>query len=253
MTMAVTATTAPRTAPTESRRREALKPLTTPPFVEWTGDRGGVCTSIGVWTPSLDLPCRQRGPTACGSILSHRTGFFNLEQRAILGDVRVALIGLALAATLAVTAVASGAPPIQPVGPPTVGDTTGLTATLSTDKAGAKPVAVTLKLRAFFQCGQPGMLSVKLPDSASVPNALAPTDVLVNTRHAAKLGRPSHNRINVTPAHRGGVLCHVMGPGLATLRFTTNAELGNPDSAGTYTISVRSGRTTYSAAVKITG
>ncbi len=163
----------------------------------------------------------------------------------------MALISLALATTLAVTAVASGAPPIQPVGP-TPGDE-GLTATLSTDKAGAKPVVLTLKLRAVFQCGQPGMLSVKLPDSASVPGALAPADVLVNTKHAAKLARPSHNRINVTPAHRRGVLCHVMGPGLATLRFTTNAGLGNPSSAGTYSISVRSGRATYSTAVRISG
>ena len=163
----------------------------------------------------------------------------------------MALIGLALATTLAVTAVASGAPPIQPVGP-TPGNE-GLTASLSTNKAGARPVVLTLKLRAVFQCGQPGMLSVKLPDSESVPAALAPADVLVNTKHAAKLGRPSHNRINVTPAHRGGVMCHVMGPGLASVRFTTNAGLGNPSSAGTYSISVRSGRTTYSTDVRISG
>ena len=129
----------------------------------------------------------------------------------------MALISLALATTLAVTAVASGAPPIQPVGP-TPGDE-GLTASLSTDKAGARPVVLTLKLRAVFQCGQPGMLSVKLPDSESVPAALAAADVLVNTKHAAKLGAavPQPDQRDTGASRGSPVPHHGTGPRNASL------------------------------------
>ena len=59
------------------------------------------------------------------------------------------------------------------------------------------------------------------------------------------------HRVTITTAHVGGLLCHVVAPGLVTLRFTKSAELGNPATPGTYTISVQRGRSTYRTAIHI--
>jgi hypothetical protein len=152
---------------------------------------------------------------------------------------------LVLAVALAATASAAAAPPVQPIGEGS------LSASLSTTKANAKPVEVTLKLHAELICGQPGArLIVRFPAGVSVPATLAPAAVLVDKTPAAAVAIAAH-WVTITTAHRGGVLCYVVAPGLVTLRFTKSAGLGNPASPGTYTITLQRGRSTYRTTVHI--
>jgi hypothetical protein len=156
---------------------------------------------------------------------------------------------LALAASFAATASAAAAPPV-PIGGSPVGEDS-LSASLSSMKANAKPVELTLKLHAELMCDQPGSpLIVALPADASVPTKLAPAAVLVDGKPSAAVAVTAH-RVTITTTHVGGLLCHVVAPGLVTLRFTKSARLGNPATPGTYTISVQRGRSTYRTPIHI--
>ena len=147
------------------------------------------------------------------------------------------------------------APPVEPIGSTTVA-TPGadmLTVSLSNAQAGAKRVALTLKLHTELICGQPGPspLVVKLPAAASVPTVISRRAVLVGTRPARAIAVHG-NTIRVAPPPHKGLLCDVVAPGTITVRFAKAARIGNPESPGTYTISLRRGRSTYAGSVRIT-
>jgi len=115
-----------------------------------------------------------------------------------------------------------------------------VTATLSSPKAGAKPVALTLRMRLELVCGQPGPgdAVVTLPKAAAVPASIGDGAVLVNGKRATAVSVSGHN-VSVALPRRPGVTCLSITPGTLTLVFTTRAGLGNPQAPGTYTISVR--------------
>lgn len=167
-------------------------------------------------------------------------------------NARVAGVGCALAAAVA-AATASAAVPIQPIpvnpgGP----NKPATTATLSTTKAGAKPVAVTLRLHYEMVCGQPGIgkAIVTLPDAADVPHAIDSTSVLVNGKPSPSVSVAGHDVSIAMPVHHG-VTCMSIGPGTLTLTLTRAAGIGNPTSAGTYTIRVHRNALAFAASVAI--
>jgi len=168
------------------------------------------------------------------------------EKGATIEAMRGTLAAILLAAATA--SAAAAAPPVAPItGQPGVGS---LTASLSSVKAGAKRVELTLSLHAYLVCGQPGTVVVRFPAGVTVPATVAPTAVLVDKVPAAAV-TVRLRQVTITAAHHGGATCTVLAPGLVTLRFTTSARLGNPASPGTYTITVEHGRETYRAAVRI--
>jgi hypothetical protein len=133
-------------------------------------------------------------------------------------------------------ASASAAIPVNPGGP----DMLVTTATLSSTKAAAKPVALTLKLHYEMQCGQPGIgkAVVALPEAVTVPARIDESAVLVNGKPAPLVSVSGHDVSIGMPARRSGVTCMIVGPGTLTLTLTRAAGLGNPKSAGTYTVHV---------------
>jgi hypothetical protein len=167
-------------------------------------------------------------------------------------DIRVAgVCSLIVAAATAAAATAAnpGPAPVNPGGP----DMPATSVTLSTARAGAKPVALTLKVHYEMVCNQPGLgkALVQLPQASSVPAHIDSADVLVNGKPAPAVTVSGHDISITMPAKRSGVTCMVMGPGTLTLSLTRAAGLGNPAKAGAYTIRVRRNTQSFQAAVHI--
>lgn len=155
----------------------------------------------------------------------------------------------ALLAATAATASAAAPVPVNPGGP----DMAAPTATLSSTKAGAKPVALTVTVHYEMVCGQPGTgkAVVALPSAAAVPARIDSTAVLVNGKPAPAVS-VSGNVVSITmPPRRPGVSCLVVGPGRLTLTLTRAAGIGNPRSAGTYMIRVLRNKLAFAASVAI--
>lgn len=151
----------------------------------------------------------------------------------------------------ATAAPAAAAPPVVPTTPGQL-EVGSLTASLSSPRAGARPVVLTLRVHTYLVCGQPGPIVVRFPTGSTLPATLTPAAVLVNNAPAAAVA--VHLRqVTITPARRSGITCNAVAPGLVTLRFTSSAQLGNPASAGTYTITVTHRRATYRTAVRVLG
>ncbi len=120
--------------------------------------------------------------------------------------------------------------------------------TLSSNRAGARPVAVTLMLRSELRCGRlPGRtLSLRLPARERVPKRIAATAVLVNRVHASSVTVSKHTLTIGIPRPKGAA-CYAIRPGPARLVITRAAGLGNPKIPGAYAFVVRHGAETATA------
>jgi hypothetical protein len=127
------------------------------------------------------------------------------------------------------------------------------TATLSSAKVGAKPVALTVKVHYEMVCGDPGQGTavVTLPSAAFVPGRMESSAVLVNGKPAQSVDVSGHDVSIAMPPRRPGVTCMVVGPGTLTLTLTRASGLGNPKKPGAYTIRVRRNTTSFQAKVQI--
>jgi hypothetical protein len=168
---------------------------------------------------------------------------------------RVTILVGVCCATLASAAAAANPPgPTEPIDSttPSAPAPPPASATLSSTKAGAKPVELTLKVRYDMICGQPGpgTAIVTLPPSVSLPGTIASAALLVNGKPAPKVDVSGHE-ISVTLPRRHGITCLVIAPGTLTLTFTKSAGLGNPARGGRYTIRVRHATRSFTAHVDI--
>lgn len=164
-------------------------------------------------------------------------------------NARVAVTGCALAAALSAAAASAATPPIDPGGP----NIPAPSATLSSAKAGVKPVALTLRVHYEMVCGNPGRgeAIVALPKAAFVPAQIEGSAVLVDGKHSPSVGVSGHAVSIAMPPPRPGVSCMVVGPGTLTLTLTRAAGIGNPKAAGTYTIRVSRDTRSFQTRVKI--
>lgn len=126
-------------------------------------------------------------------------------------------------------------------------------ASLSSTRAGARPVALTVKVHYEMVCGQPGpgRVVVTLPKAADVPAKIDSAAVLVNGNPTPSVSVSGHTVSIAMPLKRPGVSCMVVGPGLLTLTLTRAAGIGNPKSAGTYTIRVLRNALSFTTSVSI--
>jgi len=115
---------------------------------------------------------------------------------------------------------------------------------VSPAQAGARPVALTLRLGYEMQCGYPGPgpVVVQLPAAEMVPARIARTAVLVNGKSAPGV-QVTGRAVMVALPPRPQVMCDVIGPGTLTVVFTRAAGLGNPSRAGNYTVTATRGTT----------
>lgn len=155
---------------------------------------------------------------------------------------RIAVLSLASLAVLVPAALAANpGPPPLPISGSAPPLPQGVTATLSTNDPGAKPVVVTLVLPASLICGRPlGATSVTLPAAADVPVTIGAGDVTVNTLPVKKVSI-SGSTITFGAPPQKGVMCHSITQGLMRIVFTRAAGLGNPSRAGTFAVSVKHG------------
>lgn len=119
---------------------------------------------------------------------------------------------------------------------------------LSSERAGARPVALTLKLTYEMQCGYPGPgpVLIDFPKQERVPGVLASSRVLVDGHRARAVGVSGHT-VSVGLAPPPQIMCDVIGPGRLTILFTRAAGFGNPVRAGRYTITATRGTSAFSA------
>lgn len=169
--------------------------------------------------------------------------------------VAVLLAGLAALSVAGASLATSTPRPIlgQAIGAPAQTDKSsesGVTVHLSSTRAGAHPVSLTLTFETVFRCGQPRSAVVTLPKGVSVPSQFAPGSVLVNghVSHVTTSGRA----VSVSLPAGGKVTCDSLRLGTEQLAFTQKAQLANPAVPGRYTIGIKHGNTNATASVTIT-
>ena len=118
-----------------------------------------------------------------------------------------------------------------------------VTVSLSSSRAGARPVVVTLAVHTELQCGRltGGTVVIRLPVAERVPAAVPAAAVLVGGKTSGGVAVQGHV-LTVTVPRTTGVICDVIGPGTVQVVLGRAAGLGNPPQAGTYSLSVARGR-----------
>jgi len=129
----------------------------------------------------------------------------------------------------------------------------GLSISVSSTQAGARPVAMNLRFRAELQCGTAAgpPIVVSLPAGEHVPAAVSRAAVLIDGHPATRVTVSGH-RVTIAVA-RPEVICDVIAPGPIKIAITRGAGLGNPQHAGTYAVFVRRGSLTVSGTLRIGG
>jgi len=113
-------------------------------------------------------------------------------------------------------------------------------AALSSPKAGAKPVGLIVSLHTELQCGRlrAGLLSLTFPTGFALPATIGPSAVLVDGRRPAKVSL-TNRTLSITMPLSTGVTCMSVTFGASQILVSKAAQLGNPSTAGTYSLGVR--------------
>jgi hypothetical protein len=112
--------------------------------------------------------------------------------------------------------------------------------TISSQRAGARPVTLTLKLGYEMQCGYPGPgpVVVTFPTGWRLPAKLGTTPVLVDGKAAVSASISGHS-VKVGLAPEPTIMCDVIGPGTLTIQFTRGDDIGGPLTAGTSVVTAQ--------------
>jgi hypothetical protein len=132
------------------------------------------------------------------------------------------------------------------------GDTSA-TATLSSGKAGAKHVTMTVAFRSELQCGRlmgSRTLALTLPAKAHVAAMIPASAVTVGAKAAGTVvvaGRV----VTVTMPAPHGMMCDSITMGVVKVVFAPAAAFANPGTPGAYTVRVAHGSEIFAAPLKI--
>jgi hypothetical protein len=154
-------------------------------------------------------------------------------------------------------AAATAAVP-KPIGPPAVLDeNAAASAGVAPAVAGASPTTVKLAVPYPSICGRPaaGTLAIAFPRGELVPGTIAASAVHVanaRTKSVHVSGRTVTVTLSPLPTAGTQVTCHSIALRRLTLTFGAAAQLGNPAAAGTYSVTVKHGSTSYAASFKLT-
>ena len=123
---------------------------------------------------------------------------------------------------------------------------------LSSSKAGARPVTFTLQLRYEMQCAHPGPgpLVITFPAAERLPRQIGAADVLVNG-HPATQVEANGRVVSVALPIQHGPLCDVIAPATLRVVITRDAAIGNPPTAGTYSLTAQTPRVSGHATLTI--
>lgn len=126
------------------------------------------------------------------------------------------------------------------------------TVLLSTVKAGAERVALTVRLQTVLRCGRPtgAAVVVTLPRAARLPHAIAAASVRVNGKAPARVAVAGRSvTVGLPIVH--GITCNSLTAGTLQVAFAPAAALGNPAAAGTYAIAIRQGQSARTVSIAI--
>jgi hypothetical protein len=158
-----------------------------------------------------------------------------------------ALLVLAGFAATAAQATATQSLPIRVL----KAETPTLTVKLSSSRAGAKDVTLTLSYMTALRCGHPSTgVTVDLPAAAGVAAKIAGSAVHMNGRPVSAVVVRKHS-LAVSPPRVSGVTCDSIVNGTVTLVLGAGAEIANPAHAGTYQVSVASGTSHLTATYSV--
>jgi hypothetical protein len=117
--------------------------------------------------------------------------------------------------------------------------------------AGAKPAGLKISLSLELRCARPGPapIVVSLPRAWRVPKTVAQTAVWIDSSHPKGVAVSGHT-LTLRPVAPTGT-CTVMAPGAITVKFTRAANLGNPRTAGRYTVRAAIGTLSFGARISI--
>jgi hypothetical protein len=123
---------------------------------------------------------------------------------------------------------------------------------VSSARAGARPVALTVSLRTELQCGRlrGPSVALRLPPQARVPRTIGPSAVLVGGSAAAAV-RVTGNTLSINLPRPTGMMCDSITMGVARIVVTRAANVGNPSAPGRYRVSVLQGATAATAPLAI--
>jgi hypothetical protein len=150
--------------------------------------------------------------------------------------------GLAVATAAVAAAGASAVPsPGHPV-----------SITLSSAKAGARNVGLTLRMPTVLQCGHPrgGPVVLTLPRATSVPQKIGVAAVTVNGKPASAVGVKGR-AVTVGLPVPHGMICDSLVDGTLQIAIAPSAALRNPAKPGTYTATVQQGHESWTVPVSV--
>jgi hypothetical protein len=127
------------------------------------------------------------------------------------------------------------------------------TTALSSSKAGAKHVTLTVSLITGLQCGRlmgSRTLVVTMPAKAKLPHTVAASAVTVGGKAVSRVSIAGPAVTISIPPPRG-MICDSITVGIATIVFLPAAGLGNPRAPGTYTVRIAHGNDAFAAPLKI--
>jgi len=156
----------------------------------------------------------------------------------------------AVGAVVCGAALATGAAAVA--APPGAEGSDWASASLSSSRAGARPVALVVSLHTELQCGRlrTGAVAITFPAAMTLPKTVSVSAVSVQGRRPGGVTL-SGRTLTISPAPPVGVICNVIAPGVAKILVSQAAQLGNPASAGTYALGVRYGTETLRATLTI--
>jgi len=142
----------------------------------------------------------------------------------------------------------------QPIGPPPVFDDNTATVAVQPGRASARPTTVRLTLPSPRVCGRAtgGTIAISFPDAETVPSHIPRSAVVVPGLKVTSVA--VHGRavtIALVAPRTTGMTCHSIVVAPLTVTLLPAAGLGNPDSAGTYTVTAKRGTATYTAQFQI--
>jgi hypothetical protein len=120
-------------------------------------------------------------------------------------------------------------------------------AALSSAKAGAKHVTLTVSLTTELQCGR---LVVTLPAKAKVAQSIPAAAVLVGGKAASSVS-VAGRAVTISLAAPHGMMCDSIRTGIAKVVLMPLAGFVNPAAPGTYTVRVVHGSETFAAPLKV--
>ena len=130
---------------------------------------------------------------------------------------------------------------------------TPATATLSSSKAGAKHVTMTVALRTDLQCGRlmgSRTLALTLPAKAHVAATIPASALTVGGKAVAAVA-VAGRIVTVTLPLPHGMMCDSIAMGVVKVVFAPAAALANPKAPGAYTVRVVHGAETFAAPLRI--